>query len=119
MQWKDSTLCVVAVPKELRRMNGGAGHTAECLLSEKSKNYGKGIGTYSCSKRSIGKFKILVCSEVDVRENDKSLVEIKSKTSDGSVFDLGVKTAVQLTCNTSETLLCARLDKNGTVMKSV
>lgn len=56
---------------------------------------------------------------MDVRENDKSLVEIKSKTSSASVFDLGVKTAVQLTCNTSETLLCARLDKNGTIMKSV
>ena len=34
------------------------------------------------------------------------------------MFDLGVKTAVQLTCNTSEKLLCARLDKNGTIMKS-
>jgi len=105
------------VPKELRRANGGAGHSAEALLCEDGSDYGKGIGTYSCSKRRIGDYKILVCSEVDARENDKTLVEIKSKTSSSSLFDLGVKVAVQLTCNTSEKLVGARLDKKGTIMK--
>jgi len=89
-----------------------AGHAMETLIcgsdSKRPRSY------YCSSQARIGNRRVLITSEVDGRDENNNLVEIKTSGSKRGASIITASTALQVACNGSGQVLCCGLDAEKT-----
>jgi len=100
-------VCCLHVPKRYYDQND-AGHAVEQLLCGSDSKRPRSF--FTSSRVRIGSRSVLITSEVDGRDADGDVVEIKSSSSKSGPLKEGV--ALQVACNGSQHVLCCTLDND-------
>jgi len=94
-----------------------AGHAAETLVCGSDSKMPQ---SYYCSSQVvIGKRRVLITSEVDGRNAQNDLVEIKTSGSKRGSGIISTSTVLQVACNGSGQILCCGLNKEKTHLQDL
>lgn len=110
LQQYHKTLCCLHVPHSFHSQDS-AGHAVETLLCGSA---GKCSSFYACSTVSIGRYRILVTSEVDARDSSDDVLELKSSSKKKGMEFVDGGVALQIALNGSQHLLGCSLDVSQT-----